>query len=204
MSSKAPDAAAARSVNSMMASFCWSWTSGSVSIDGWQLEWRNGHHVLTRHLQRLPGGGDHPHVRSSAEDLAHQPSGRLEQVLAVVEEEQQPPLSQVSDQDVHRPRGSLVPEVERAEHGVGHEGRLANLAELDQPGSVREAPCELGSGPKGEPRLAHATRADQAHHARGRELPPDLSELAAAADKCGRLRRQVARRLPRSRHPGFE
>jgi hypothetical protein len=113
-------------------------------------------------------------------------------VLAVIHEEEELPSTQVSDQDLHRLRPRLIPEIKGCEHGVRHEGCFADLAKLDQPGSVREATREIGSDANGEPRLAHATRADQADQASGRELLSDLTQLASAADKCRCLRRQVA------------
>ena len=60
-----------------------------------------------------------------AEDLAHELGSRLEKVLAVVDEEQEPPLPQVRQQDLDRLRSGLVSEVQGCEHGVGHEGRIA-------------------------------------------------------------------------------
>ena len=77
VSSNVPDAAAARSVNSMTASFCCSWASVSAPSRRRQFERRDRDHVLTRHLQRLPAGRDHPHLGRSAQHLAHELARRL-------------------------------------------------------------------------------------------------------------------------------
>ena len=143
-------------------------------------------------MQRLAAGGDHAQVRRGTEHVAHELRSRLEHVLAIVDEQQKPPLPQIGNQDVSRLHAGLVSEVQRCEHGIGHLGCISDLAKLDQPGSIREAPREFGPDTNGEPGLPHPARADQAHHARGRELLPDLAKLASAADK----RRCLRRRLP--------
>jgi hypothetical protein len=43
--------------------------------------------VLTRHLERLSAGGDHPQVRRSAKELGHELSSFAKKVFAVVDDE---------------------------------------------------------------------------------------------------------------------
>src|SRR5213082_2684308 len=54
------------------------------------------------------------------------------------------PVLQVGEQDLQRLDCGLVAEVQGCEHGVGHQGPIANLGQLDQPGAVREATSQVG------------------------------------------------------------
>ena len=204
MSSNAPDAAAARSYEQRDGFVLLELCEWFASIQRGQLERRDRHYIFAGDLERLPGCGDHAHFWSGAQDLRHELGGRLEQVLAVVEHEKELALPEMSQQNLHRLRCGLVSEIKSSEHGTGHQGRVRDLAKLDQPGSIREAPCKVGAYPNGEPRFAHAAWANQAHHACGRELLSGLPKLAAATDKCRCLRRQVARRVSRPGHPGYD
>src|SRR5262249_58728554 len=77
--------------------------------------------------------------------------------------------------------------------GVGHQGRVQDLGELDQPAAVAETAGEVGRNPDRQARLADSARPDQADQAGLGELPPDVGDLAAAADEAGCLGGQVAR-----------
>ena len=87
VSSRVPEAAAARSVNIITASS--EELRQLASVDGGEPERWHGHDVLTLDLQRFAGGRHHPHLGRMPQNLGYQVSGRLYQVLAVVEDEQE-------------------------------------------------------------------------------------------------------------------
>jgi len=98
----------------------------------------------------------------------------------------------------------LVSQVERRDHGVRHEGAIANLGELDQPGAVGESPSEVGCDSKGESTLPGSPWPNEADQAGGRELLPDLAKLLAAADEACEFSREIARRAASSGHREYE
>jgi hypothetical protein len=120
------------------------------SVSRRHLQRRNGDDVLAWHLERLAARRDHRQPGRSPKDLGHQRSHRSEKVFTVVEQEQQLPVLQVGEQDLQRLDAGLVSEVQGCKHGVGYEGAIANLGELDQPRAVRESPSEIGRNPKSE------------------------------------------------------
>ena len=165
---------------------------GLVALRARQLQRRDRDDVLAGDGQRLPARGDNPHARRGLEDVGHEQRGRVEQVLAVVHEEQQLPVPQVGAQEVARLGGSLVAQVQGREDRVVDQGGVPDVGQLDQPGAVREGSSEIGPAPDREAGLADAARADEGDQADRGELLPELGELAAAADEAGRLGRQVA------------
>ncbi|MFZ0920425.1 MAG: hypothetical protein WB807_13570 [Candidatus Dormiibacterota bacterium] len=95
--------------------------------------------MFARQLERLPAGGDHADVGSGTKSRGDKLSRRVENVLAVVKHEQQVFLPPEGRQDPQGLHPGLVTEVKRRKHGVGHEDRIANLGELDQPGAVAKS-----------------------------------------------------------------
>jgi hypothetical protein len=116
----------------------------------------------------------------------------VEQVLAVVEDQQKLPVAQVRDEDVQRLGSGLVPEVQCCQDCIAHNSRIADISKLDQPGAVCKATREIGSRTKCEARLPDAAWSDEADEPSRRKLGSDLAKLASASDKCRRFRRQVA------------
>jgi hypothetical protein len=110
----------------------------------------------------------------------------------------------MGDQDLQRLPPGLVTEVEGGEHGVGHQGLIANLGQLDQPGAISEAARKIGRRPQCEPGLPDTSWPDETDEAGSGELPPDLGKLPAAAHKARRLGGQIARGLTRSGHRDYE
>ena len=72
-------------------------------------------------------------------------SGRIERRARGVEHQQQLFPAR------RGPHPSLVTEVNCREHGAGHEGSIANLDELDDPGAGAKIRVKVGCGPQCEP-----------------------------------------------------
>jgi hypothetical protein len=125
-------------------------------------------------------------------------------VFAVVQHEQELLVPQVGDQDLRRLHGGLVSEVQGGDHGVGHEGFVANLRQLDQPGAIGETTAEVGGAPQGKSGLPDTTRPDEADQAGGAELLPDLAQLSSAPDEARELRGQIARLVSRPGHGDYD
>src|SRR5438477_12468496 len=62
------------------------------SVSCWDLQWRNGDHVLACHLERLSSRRNHRQPGRGAKDFGHQWSDVTKEVLTVVKEEQQLPV----------------------------------------------------------------------------------------------------------------
>ena len=58
-------------------------------------EWRNGEEDLAIYAQRLPAGRKNLEVRAGEQEEVDQKSSGLYEVLAVVQNEEHPPLAQV-------------------------------------------------------------------------------------------------------------
>ncbi|GAA1688101.1 hypothetical protein GCM10009733_100900 [Nonomuraea maheshkhaliensis] len=169
-----------------------------------QVERRYGHHVLARHRQRLPAGGDHPYAGGRPHDLRHQRGDGAEQVLAVVHHQQQPLVPQVRQEQCHRLGRGLGAQVQGRRHGVADQPGIADLGQLDQPRAAGEPAPEIARHPQRQPRLADPAGTDQADQPGLRELAPDHREFTASAHETGRLGGQVARTARRSGHGGSD
>jgi hypothetical protein len=126
---------------------------------------------------------------------AQQPVGQLgscvDQVLAVVQRQQQPPTGQVLGQ----PGGRGIPgpalKAQRSCHRLGDQRHCAQLVQADQPDTIRKRPLQTGRGPQRQPGLADPADPGQCHQMRPGQQAPYLGQLIAAADEAGQLGRQV-------------
>ena len=164
------------------------------------LERGHRHDMLPRRRQWLPAGGDQAQPRRSGDRFGHERRGRVQQVLAVVDDKKKLPIPQVGERQSMRLGGRLVSQVQRRRHRSANKRGVPHLGELDEPGAVAEAAPDLGGGPDGEARLSYPARPDEADQPGARELLPDLGQLPAAADEARRLDGQVADPAPGSCH----
>jgi hypothetical protein len=156
-------------------------TERHASVSRGQLQWRDLNHVLPRYLERLAAGCDHPDTGRSAKHLGHERSCRIEQVLTVVQDEQKLLVLQVGDQDLQWLHRSLVSKVKGRNRSIGHEARISNVGERDQPRACREAPTQIGSNPYGQSGLAHAARPYETDQSGRCELLFEFRQLTAAS-----------------------
>ena len=143
--------------------------------------------------QRLPAGGHDPHPRAGGQDPARERGGRLDDVLAVVEDYHVVAVSQRLGQPVQRTgprmaapaRDDALADAEGVQDRVRHLGRLGDRRELHEPGPAREPPGHLG----GQPRLAHSPRAGERDQAGRAEVLQHLGHLSIPADEAGQRAR---------------
>ncbi|SNS53512.1 hypothetical protein SAMN05443665_1005233 [Actinomadura meyerae] len=181
-----------------------------------QPERRDDLQPLPGHAQRLPGRREDPQARRVREQPRGQLRDRVEQVLAVVQDEQCPPPAQRVGE---RPLRGLVAQAQHAGDLPGHVARPGHIA---RPGRVARcgdragrsqlhrphAVGVVGERPRGrlqrEPGLADTAGARQRHQAVLGEQLAGVADIVVApddfAERCGRR----GGRAPRRGGLGFE
>ena len=123
-------------------------------------------------------------------------------MLAVVQDQQQPPLGQLPGQrHLGRPRLGQR-QVQHRRHRLRHQLGTRQRRQLGDVDAVGVAFCQPARGLVREPGLARAARAGQGEQSGAAKRPVDLGELSPAPDKGGLLRPQTvlgARRSGRDR-----
>ena len=132
-------------------------------------------------------------VVGAGQDRLDQVGGRVQDVLAVVQHDQQPPPRQrLGDAVGHREPG-LGGDAQHGGHHVGHRRRVADGRQLDQPHPVGELAGQLGRDLHRQAGLAHPAHPGQGHQPMGPHLLGQLLHLDVAAHEARRLHRQVPR-----------
>ncbi len=146
---------------------------------------------LTLDAQRLPAGGQHGHLCTATQQLRDHAGARVDEVLAIVEDDEQFPAAYLRHQrvDGSLTRGQLQPQ------RLGPASTIAapsiSAARLDQKGTVA-IPLAMPAGKLNcERRLAATTRTGQGQQARAGEHLCSLIEFPATAHHRGHARRQV-------------
>ncbi len=163
-----------------------------------QAERRDRGQCLAGDAERLPAGGQHPQVRTAGEQLPGRVRGRLDQVLAVVEQDQGPAAGEQVDQPAESvPRRRHIGlrsggrQADAGQHRLWHLVAAGGRGQLGQPDPVREAVEQPDSDLAGEPGLARATRAHQRDEPVPVEQVHDGGDVGIPADKAGELGRHV-------------
>ena len=142
-----------------------------------------------------------PHVRTAREDALGEPAGRVEQVLAVVEHEQQVLRAQELDDAAleRRARPGLHARGSPPRPGPWRPDRPPRASSQSHAPSAK-CGSSLGRDLDREPGLADAADAGERDEARRRRAPsPTRMQLVVATDERRQLHRQVAReRVERS------
>jgi len=152
---------------------------------------------LTVDAERLPAGGHDPHPRAGGQDRARERGGRLDDMLAVIEDDDVVPVSQRRGQPIQRARPGIarparddaLADAERVEDRVRHLGRIGHRRELDEPGSSGQPPRHLG----GQPRLAHSPGAGEGDQACRVQVLQDPGHLDVPAHEAGQRVRDPGR-----------
>ncbi len=144
--------------------------------------------VLALGVERLPAGREQSYPRGGAQHGVGERGTGVDQVLARVEDEQQPPAAQVA-QDTREVR---FRQPERLGDGFHEQRGIADAAKVGEQDAVRKLVSRLRRGAQASPRLADPGRADDRHHAGGAKESADPGQFGRAADKAGGFRRQEA------------
>ena len=93
--------------------------------------------------------------------------GRLDQVLAVVQDDEHLPPGERGDHALDRGGPAREPERERTGDGARHELRIGERPQLDQPDAVGEVGQQPPRDLERQPGLSNASGADQGQQAAG-------------------------------------
>ena len=149
-----------------------------------------GEDVLLGQPERFPTGGEHPHAGAVCAQRAHGAGRFLEQVLAVIEDEQLRRGSQRLGCGVQGGEAQGVGDREGDDLGLGDRGELAQ----------RDVAVPLAGGGARRSRLAHAAHPGQRHDRADLEQARHLAELGLAAmEGRSRSAQQLAGNLLRRR-----
>ncbi len=139
----------------------------------------------------MPAGGEDTDSLGAVQQGRGQPRAGTRQVLAVVDDEEQPPVPQLLHEGVQRRLGGVVAQPQRVGGGEGDERRVVQPGEMHEAHAVRERPLHTGRDAPGEPGLADAARSGQRHQTCAGQQFAALGQFAAPVDEAGRLDRQL-------------
>ena len=86
----------------------------------------------------------------------------------------------------------LIPEVQRGDHRIDHQGGITDLGQFHPPGSEQEPAPKVGRHPNRQAGLPDAPGSDETDEASAGQGPAKLRQLPAASHKARRLGGKVA------------
>src|SRR5712691_918534 len=113
---------------------------------------------LPRNAERLTTCREHPNTGASLKQRAHQLGGGLDQVLAIVENQQQVAGPQALFEYRYRRASRRLHEAEHTEYRHRHQGGIVKSCQIHEPDAVAKALEFLSCNFQSEPSLAAATR----------------------------------------------
>jgi hypothetical protein len=119
--------------------------------------------VLTGHVQRLPAGGQDNDAGSLAGHRAGQRRAGVHQVLAGIEDQQQPAVAQVGQDGGQLRPGILLGQPEGGRDGVRQQLRVAQPGQLGQADPVAELAGQASGRAERHARLADPAGAGHRH-----------------------------------------
>ena len=131
-------------------------------------------HPFALNAQRLPAGGQQVHARGGRQQLLGQLRNRVDEVLAVVDDDQHALVAQEGADAADGVRGERR-DAERGGKRVGHEARVFEGCEADEEHLMLEGGRKPVGHGKCHGRLADAPRADEGHAAAGRQLAHEVA-----------------------------
>ena len=148
--------------------------------------------ALARDPERLPAGRQDVDPRHAGENRRRQAGRRLDDMLAIVEQQQHSLVSKTSDQPGKRILGADF-QAEHRRNRARHQARVAERRQIGQPHAVFViGDHALGDG-EGDRRLADTTRPDDRHQALARQSRHERRHRFLAADHSSRRERQIVR-----------
>src|SRR5215471_16552953 len=137
--------------------------------------------------------GEDFYLWARLQKFLRQLGARLQHMFAIVEDDQQLPVSDVlSERLDHRPSRS-VSDAEHEGHDLGHEASVRHMRQFHEPYAVGITFEHIGSDLQRQTRLADAARTDQRHQARARQQLLDVRKFLLASDERGHLLREIVR-----------
>ena len=145
--------------------------------------------------QCLAAGGEHGDVRTAFEDLVDEGGARVDQVLAVVEDQKHLPCRQEVDQLAGGPSRPCseghAGEPDRRRHRPGHDLGIGHGREVGEEDAVGELLEQPGCRGDRQPCLAASTDPGQRDETVGLEPLADGGDVGLPADEAGPLPGQV-------------
>jgi hypothetical protein len=130
------------------------WPLGKI----WEREGRDGHHLLTAHVQGLTCGDQHLEARARLEER-HNVRASAHHLLNIVKHQQQLLRLQIPDEKVEdRVLSGGTPECKRTRKGRKHLVRVRYACEADEYHAVFKIVNQTGRYLECEPRFPDATR----------------------------------------------
>ncbi len=167
---------------------------------------------LAGDAEGLTAGGEDAHSRALRQDPVGEPRGGVDQMLAVVEDDQLAARPDAGHQAAGqvgvgdgRPYGHAagVAHAERGEHRLRHTLGVAYRGELGEPDTVRHPARQRLAGLHGEPGLARATRAEHRDQPVLRQQRARAPHVVAPPDEARQPGAQVAPLVPLVAHLGL-
>ncbi len=154
---------------------------------------RHGHQALAGHAERLAAGCHDAQVGAAAEELVRDVDDRVEQVLAVVQDQEHAPVGERGQQCRDRAAGRLL-QLQRRYDRVADQRPIRQRAELDVPDTTGVGIDQVGPDFQREPGLSDATRPGEGEDRGGGKARLRIGDLLRATDEAGELVRQVVRK----------
>ncbi len=173
---------------------------GTTGLAGPLEEQRHGVARVALARQRQPGDREHPlerqheprlrrgqdgHTRAPAEDPLHEHPDAVDQVLAVVEDEQRLAVGEVGEHVLLAGPPRRVGQAERAAHRRGDERLVGDRDQVDEPHAVAPAVGDGRGDSGGEAGLAHASGTERGHQPFGRHGLDEVGDLGGSPDERG-------------------
>ena len=135
--------------------------------------------LLAGHVQRLAAGREQAHVRRRAQDGVRQFGRGLDQVLAVVEDDQHAPRLQVRADRLQQRAVGLRLHAHHLCRLGDHVRVVAQRRQVEEPDAVRKLVHQFRGDLQRQPGLAEAAHAEQRQQARLVQIRLDLVEFAS-------------------------
>ncbi len=155
---------------------------------------RHGERHFPTQVERLAARREDLRLGPGMEERVRELRACLQQVLAIVENDQHLPVPYEPRQRFADGTSGLLLHPHYGCDGLRHESRIGERCELDQPHAVREIVHQPPSDLQRQPRLADAADTGERHQPVLREQLRNVLDLALAADERRQGLGQVVRR----------
>ena len=148
-------------------------------------------HRFAADVERLARRRQECARRARSRDRSASAATGLQDVLAVIEDQQQLLALEPLRNRLVDPAALLLAHAQRLGDDAGDQFRIADRREVDEPHAIGIAIEQLRADLHRQPRLANATRANQREQAVTVEQFFDLGDVVLAADEAGGLNRKI-------------